>query len=146
MTLSCNKKRKNLSELPSDYEQTEPKTQVIMISAAILVRNNQKTITKTLESLKSFDEVLVLDTGSTDETVPIAKQYSNVQIIFQKFTHFGPLRNQVAKLAKNDWILAIDSDEVLSDELIQEILALHLDQNAIYSLPFKNYYRKKQVK
>ncbi|MCH9626282.1 MAG: hypothetical protein S4CHLAM123_14780 [Chlamydiales bacterium] len=117
-----------------------------MISVTILVKNGQRTLKQVLESASSFDEIVLFDTGSTDQTLHIAKNYPNVRIFQKKFKGFGPSHNEAAALATNNWILSIDADEVLSKNLIQEIHALTLDPQMVYALPFHNYYNEKQIK
>lgn len=117
-----------------------------MISAVILTKNSNRTLLPLLESLKKIDVVL-FDTGSTDNTLDIAKKFSNVQIFSRKIENidFGSLKNEAASLAKNDWILSIDSDELPSEELISYLLKKKLDKNYIYSFPFHNYYKEKRI-
>ena len=119
-----------------------------MITVAILTLNSAQTLKKTLKSLSSFEEVLILDTGSQDETFSIAKTFPNVKLHTSTFIGFGSLRNKAAKLAKNDWILALDSDEELSSALIEEIkhAQLELEKDKVYSFPFVNFYNGKMVK
>lgn len=117
-----------------------------MITAAILTKNSATTLKATLESLQSFPEVLVFDTGSTDSTLDIAKTFSNARIVQAPFTGFGPSRNAAAAAAQFDWILAIDSDEILSQELIEEIRTLKLDEQAVYSIPRKNFFNQKWIR
>ncbi|MDX8431799.1 MAG: glycosyltransferase family 2 protein [Candidatus Algichlamydia australiensis] len=112
------------------------------ISVVILAKDNEKTIAKALASVASFDEVLLCDTGSTDATVEIAKRFSNVRIIRRSLTNFGALRNEVAKEAKNDWILSLDSDEELSKEFSQP----EFESSFVYSFPFKNFFQGKWIK
>ena len=116
-----------------------------MISVCILTKNSSETLKKTLDSLLNFSEVLILDTGSTDNTVAIAKNYPNVQIFSEPFSGFGMLRNKIAKKAKNDWILAIDSDEILSTDLFKEISLLKLSENTVYEIPRINFYNGKKI-
>lgn len=92
-----------------------------MISAVVLVKNNELTLEKTLKSLEFLDEVIVYDNGSTDNSINIAKSFKNVNLINGKFMGFGKTKNYAASFAKNEWILVIDSDEVVDDEL-KEIL------------------------
>jgi len=117
-----------------------------MISATVLTKDSESTLAATLDSLKKFPEVIVLDSGSTDATLEIAKGYPNVQIFTTSFLGFGPMHNYASKLAKSDWILSIDSDEILSDELVDEILALELDPDSLYGLKRSNYYNNKQIR
>src|SRR5581483_8071175 len=84
-----------------------------VISVTILTKNCAETLTETLESCRSFAEVLILDTGSNDATVEIAKKYPNVKIVQEPFIGFGPTHNRASELASYDWILSIDSDEIL---------------------------------
>lgn len=117
-----------------------------MISVTILTKNNEETIGSVLESVKGFDEVVILDTGSTDTTLEIAQIYPNVKVFHSPFTGFGPLHNLAAYHASHDWILSLDSDEVMTSELAEEILALQLDPKRVYSFPFNNYFNGKHIK
>ncbi|MBS0629125.1 MAG: glycosyltransferase family 2 protein [Verrucomicrobia bacterium] len=117
-----------------------------MISATVLTKNSEKTLKQTLDSLKRFPEVIVLDTGSTDHTLTIAKNYPNVSLHTSPFLGFGPLHNLASSLATHDWILSIDSDEIVTEELAEEILALTLDPKVIYSIQRANYYNGRQIK
>jgi glycosyltransferase involved in cell wall biosynthesis len=116
-----------------------------MITVCILTKNAEKTLKATLDSVRSFPEVLILDTGSSDQTLTIAKQYPNVTIHKTPFSGFGLLRNQIASFAKNEWILALDSDEILSDELIVEILQKKKDSSDSYAINRHNFYRGKRI-
>jgi glycosyltransferase involved in cell wall biosynthesis len=117
-----------------------------MISVTILVKNGEKYLPQVLDALCLFDEVLLLDTGSQDKTLEIAKTYPNVVIKQHAFIGFGPSHNLASSLAKHDWILSIDSDEIASQELVSEILALTPDPNTVYALRRKNYFRGKFIK
>ncbi len=116
------------------------------ISVTILTKNSQKYLKEVLNSLTSFDEVLICDTGSTDDTLIIASKFSNVTIHKQFFSGFGPTHNIASNLARNEWILSIDSDEVLSKELEKEITQTALSSGCIYSFPRHNEYKGKWIK
>lgn len=116
-----------------------------MISICILTKNAAATLQATLESTRDFDEVILLDNGSTDETLAIAARFPNVKIHTTPFIGFGPLRNLAASKASHDWILALDSDEILSPSLIQEIRGLQLDPQCGYFLRRHNYYNGKRI-
>lgn len=119
-----------------------------MISVTILTKNSERYLAEVLEALRTFDEVLVYDTGSSDGTMKIAHQFPNVRICQGSFEGFGPTHNQASALAKNDWILSIDSDEIVSPALVKEIVGLSLgvDADAVYSIPRNNYYNGKWIR
>jgi len=116
------------------------------ISVTILTKNNEKYIRQVLDSTRSFDEVLLYDNGSKDKTLDIASEYAHVNIIKGPFLGFGPSHNRASDLAKNDWILSIDSDEVISKEMVTEIKNTSLDRKHVYSFPRHNYYNGKFIK
>lgn len=117
-----------------------------MITVTILTKNSAETLEKTLNSTLSFSEVLVYDTGSTDETIQIAQRFSNVKVLQGEFIGFGPTHNKASGCAKHDWIFSIDSDEVVSMELAEEVLALSLDPKCVYAVLRHNYFNGKRVK
>lgn len=117
-----------------------------MISVTILTKNSQKYIAEVLSALKNFDEVVVYDTGSSDKTLEIAKKFHNVSIHEAPFIGFGPTHNLASAVAKNDWILSIDSDEIVPDELSKEILSLNPSKKCVYSFPRHNYFNGKFIK
>lgn len=117
-----------------------------MISICILVKNAQETLRSTLDSTRSFPEVILLDTGSTDSTLSIAREYQNVKIFKSEFKGFGDLRNDMASLSAHDWIFALDSDEMISPPLLAEMKVLSLDPDVVYSMPRHNFYNGKRIK
>jgi len=116
------------------------------ISVVVLAKNNQKTIEKTLKSLSKFDDVVVYDNGSNDETINIAKKFSNVNLIKGEFKGFGWTKNKAASFAKNSWILIIDSDEVVDYELLSVLKSKTLDEKTVYKLNFKAFYKDIQIR
>lgn len=116
------------------------------ISICMLTKNAEATLGKTLQALHSFPEVVILDNGSTDGTLDLARKFANVRVHQMPFIGFGPLRNEAVKFASNDWILAIDSDEILSPSLLAELQNLKLDPHQVYALPRHNYYNGKKIR
>jgi glycosyltransferase involved in cell wall biosynthesis len=116
------------------------------ISVVVLVKNSEKTLKKTLDSLVKFDDVVVYDNGSTDESKKIASSYKNVNLIEGEFKGFGWSKNKAASFAKNDWVLIVDSDEVVDDELFCALKEQILDEKTVYRLNFKAFYKDIQVK
>ncbi len=118
-----------------------------IISATILTKNGKKHIKEVLEALRGFGEVILLDNGSTDETLAIASEFPNVKIhTLEHFEGFGKAHRMMEDLATNDWILSIDSDEVLSTDAAAEIDAMYMDKGAIYELTFRNYFNGRWIK
>lgn len=116
-----------------------------MISATVLTKNSEKHIEELLASLKALDEVLLYDNGSKDRTLDIAKNFPNCRIVEGPFLGFGPTHNKASTLAKNDWIFSIDSDEIPSKELLEEISHLKLDPHCLYSVPRHNLFNGKWI-
>jgi len=117
------------------------------LSAVILTRNSAAHLEEVLAALAWCDEVVVFDTGSTDDTMSIAQRHPNVQLyqLETDFPGFGRARQQAVALARHDWILSIDSDEVVSPDLAGEIAALPLDRRIVYAMPFHNYFNGRRI-
>ena len=98
------------------------------ISATILVKNAQDTLRECLDSLREFDEIILLDNGSSDETLTIAREfnatYGNLVIHTSEFIGFGALKNLAVSYARNEWIFSIDSDEVLESATLARLKEL----------------------
>jgi len=90
------------------------------ITAIIPTLNEEERIQNSLTSAEFADEVIVIDSYSTDRTVEIVKQ-SNAVLLQRKFDDFSSQKNYAIEQASNDWIIWIDADEVLTKELQQEI-------------------------
>ena len=112
----------------------------IPITATILTFNSAKYLSLVLEALRTFDEILILDSGSTDSTLDIARRYPCVRIHRTVFKGFGLLHNEAVELARNDWIFSVDSDEIVSPVLLAEISSLKLKDGTVYAVPFHNYF------
>ena len=96
------------------------------ISATIITYNEERNIARAIESLRCSDEILVVDSGSTDRTIEIAGKLG-ARIVEHPFKGYAEQKNYAAEQAENDWILAIDADESLSEGLEGEIL--HVKKN-----------------
>lgn len=85
------------------------------ITVVLIVKNEEALLARCLESVKEADEIIVSDTGSTDRTVEIARQYTDkVLTDYVWADNFAEARNHAKKGATGDWILSIDADEVLA--------------------------------
>ncbi|HTN45491.1 MAG TPA: glycosyltransferase family 2 protein [Flavipsychrobacter sp.] len=102
---------------------------MISLSVVIITLNEEKNIGRCLQAVKSFaDEILVVDSYSTDKTVEIAGQYG-ATVIREPFRGYVEQKNFADAQAKNDWILSIDADEVVSPELEMSIQKVKRQQN-----------------
>lgn len=118
-----------------------------MLSVTMLVKDSEKYLERVLQSYSDFDEIIVLDNGSTDNTIAIAERFENVKIYRSEFIGFGPLKNLAASYAKNDWILNMDSDEVMRTELVDEIRKIDFtNKQVIYGMLCLNHYRGRVIK
>lgn len=118
----------------------------IPITVTVLTKNSQLYLKSVLEALEDFEEVLVYDTGSIDSSLAIAKQFPNVTVYENSFIGFGPTHNAASALARHDWVLSIDSDEIVTAELAEEISKLSLSSSCVYSFPRHNEYKGKWIK
>lgn len=118
----------------------------MLISAHVLTHNSERSLHATLASLKNFQEVIVIDTGSTDHSLAIARSFPNVKVHLYPLQGFGAMHNLAASLASYDWIFSIDSDEIASPSLIKELATLALDPCVLYSVERHNYYNGKRIK
>ncbi len=116
------------------------------VSAIVLAKNSEKRIGACLESLATFDEVVVMDSGSEDGTLSIASRFGNTRIFKSTLTGFGELRNLAIFYARNDWIFCIDSDEAAPPELLREMESLRLDPQKVYSIARENHYNGRRVR
>lgn len=114
----------------------------VSISATILTKNSGRLLARVLAALEWCDEVVVLDTGSTDDTRVIATAFPHVRYfeLSGPFPGFGRAHRRAVELARHDWILSVDSDEFVSSEAAAEIRALPLQPDTVYTLPFKNHF------
>ena len=91
------------------------------ISAVLITKNEEKNIERVLGSLDFCAEIIVIDSGSTDNTVNLAKTYGAKVTVTKDWPGFGPQKNRALKQASQEWFLSIDADEWVTPELAQTI-------------------------
>ena len=117
------------------------------ISAVILAKNEEKKIGKTIKSLSFCDEVIVVDDESSDATVQIAQKTGVKVLSHSKKNAFGGQRNWAMEQAKNDWILFIDADEEVSENLKSEIENLKSQPDVVaYAIPRRDFFWDTELK
>ena len=95
---------------------------MVKISTVIITHNEEHNIARCIESVKDIsDEIVVVDSFSDDKTASIAQGFG-AKVFFRTFKDFGDQKTFAIECAKNDWVLSVDADEVLSPELQASIL------------------------
>ncbi len=108
------------------------------LSVFMITFNEERILDKSLQKLSWVDEIVVVDAGSTDTTKEICKKY-NVKLLHKDFNGFGEQKQFALEQTTHDWVLSLDADEILSDDLIEEI------KNKINSGPsVSGYYIKRK--
>lgn len=103
------------------------------ISAVILTKNEETNIARAIDSCLTFcDEILVIDSGSTDKTQAVCESYPEVKFIATEWRGFSETKNFGNKHATGDYILSIDADEALDHKLQQSILNIKSQLNGAY--------------
>lgn len=108
------------------------------LSVIIITKNEANKIEKCLESVQFADEIIVLDSGSTDNTVELCKKYTQ-HVFVTDWPGFGIQKNRALDKASCDWVLSLDADEFLSAELIRKIQKIIKDPQA------KGAYKIKRI-
>lgn len=112
----------------------------LKLSIVVITKNEEKNIGRCLKSAVFADEVIVVDDNSTDETVRIARQFTD-KVFTRKMDIEGKHRNYAYGLAKNNWVLSLDADEVISEGLQSELRQLFTANipHVAFSIPIKTY-------
>lgn len=117
------------------------------LSVIIIVKNEEHDIRVCLESVAWVDEIIVLDSGSVDNTLSIVKEYTDNIYISTDWQGFGVQKNRALVHASCDWVLSLDADEHVSDALHQEIEnAIQSVGPVIYKLPRLSSYCGKFIR
>ncbi len=95
------------------------------ISVTFITLNSEKTLKPVLEAISWADEIVLVDSGSTDKTLEIAQKFK-AKIVHRAFDGYGSQKNFATEQASHDWILSLDDDEILTPELQKEIQNLDL--------------------
>ena len=117
-----------------------------MISVVIITKNEARVIAESIRSCRSFsDDIVVLDSGSTDDTVSIAKN-EGANVFEQDWLGYGPQKNCANAFAKHDWILSLDADERPDGLMIKTLKTLDFDQNKVYCFKLIDHFGERAIK
>ena len=116
------------------------------LTVCIVTKNEEANIADCLQSVAWADEIVVIDSHSTDRTVEICQQYTK-KITLVPWQGCGPQKQQVFAMATAEWVLMLDADERLTPALQQEIQATITNpQFNGYEIPFQSYYCNKRIR
>ncbi len=121
----------------------------IPITVIVSVKNEALNLPSCLEKLKRFDQIIVADSGSTDETTLIAANMGAEVVQFQWNGKFPKKRNWVLQNAnlRHEWILFLDADEFVTEEFVDEVAVRTLDPNYNgFTIQFENYFMGRKLK
>jgi glycosyltransferase involved in cell wall biosynthesis len=117
------------------------------LSVVLITLNAERTLDQVLKAVSFSDDIVIVDSGSTDRTREIAEKY-HARFFHQDFLGFGKQKQFAVALAKYDWVLSIDADEVISDSLVNFLKStLNYSQSSFagYSFPFINVFLGKEM-
>jgi len=110
------------------------------LSAVLITHNAGALLERCLASVAFADEILLVDSGSDDDTVPIAKRHG-ARVVQHEWLGFGPQKQFAVESAANDWVLCLDADEQVSDTLKKSIMeALRAPSAEAYAFPRRNRF------
>jgi glycosyltransferase involved in cell wall biosynthesis len=117
------------------------------ISVYIIAFNEAEKVAATIESVQWADEVVLVDSFSTDGTPDIAEKLG-AKVVQVKFQGFGDLRNQALAACSHDWVFSLDADERCTPEAAQEIRAIANDPQSldVWLVPRRNYFMGRWIK
>ena len=116
------------------------------LSAVLITKNAGAHLHACLSSLSFCDEIIVVDSGSTDDTAAIASAFG-ATFVYQAWLGFGPQKQHAVSLARNDWVLCLDADEFVSPELAVSIRqALAQGTHLVYRMPRCNRFMGRWLK
>ncbi|HSW53636.1 MAG TPA: glycosyltransferase family 2 protein [Ignavibacteriaceae bacterium] len=114
------------------------------ISVTIITKDEEKNISDCLKSVEWADEIIVVDSESTDRTVELAKKFTD-KVFIRKWEGYVPQKRYALSLAANEWVLSLDADERVTEELKEEILNLLPSDFSGFRIRRKNFLLKKEI-
>src|SRR5512133_3781191 len=117
------------------------------LSVAIITFNEEANIGRTLESVAWADEIVIIDSGSTDRTLAICREYTD-KVFHQDWLGFARQKNAAIERTTGDWVLSLDADEPIEPMLGAEIRDIIASASALdgYAIPRKTFFLGRQIR
>jgi glycosyltransferase involved in cell wall biosynthesis len=120
---------------------------MLRLSAILITKNEENHISECLASLAWCDEIIIVDSGSTDNTVTLCRSFTDKILITKKWPGFGPQKNIALAKATGEWVLSIDADERVPEALQQEIQqAITQSTYTAFRIPRQSRYCGRWIK
>ena len=120
----------------------------VPLSAAIITKNEEENIRSCIQSISFAGQIVIIDSGSTDATLSIAKEFG-CEIYSEEWRGFGPQKQSAIEKCRHPWILVIDADERIppgTADIIKKIITDSDVKEAGFSFPRKNYFQGRWIK
>jgi glycosyltransferase involved in cell wall biosynthesis len=114
------------------------------ISVTIITKDEEKNISDCLKSVQWADEIIVVDSESSDRTIELAGQFTD-KIFTRKWEGYVPQKRYALGLAANEWVLSLDADERVTQELKDEIINLSPGEFSGFRIRRKNFLLNKEI-
>jgi glycosyltransferase involved in cell wall biosynthesis len=124
----------------------------MLVSACLICKNQERVITRALDSIAWCNDIAIVDSGSTDQTLHLINNHpanAKIHLTHEPWRGYNLQREYAASLCKSDWVLLLDADEECSPELAKEIQSLNessLTNTALFQMPRKNYIATRYVR
>lgn len=119
---------------------------MIPVSVAIITKNEEMNITDALESVKEFDDIVIVDSFSSDRTFEICRIYTE-RVFQHEWQGYAKQKQMAVDLAKNEWVLILDADERVTPELMEEIKISVSGSSFIgFYIPRKSFFLGKWIR
>jgi glycosyltransferase involved in cell wall biosynthesis len=114
------------------------------LSVIVITKDEEKNISDCLQSVDWADEIIVVDSESSDRTIELAKKFTD-RVIIKKWEGYVPQKRYALSFAANEWVLSLDADERITPELKDEIVKLLPGDNSGFKIKRKNFLMNKEI-
>jgi len=130
----------------NQYLEVDGFKKIQTLSVIIITMNEEDNIRDCLESVKWADEIIIVDSGSGDETLTVAQEYTDKIFINSQWQGFGYQKNLALSKATCDWVFSIDADERVTEALQREIKESIYKKTSVYEVPRRAFFLGKELK